>query len=242
MENEQDMVNVKNQVISFVLLCTAAVCCVGFPGSVYADDLLPPSWRGMSNTTFQEWNFFSIQGMPWEYFSGIPDAFTNRYGTPGASSTGVLDGDGNILLDPGSYIILTIPNQSDTSPDDYAIVSFQITYFHYADEGKPAVYSLYEEPSDKPLDDLPGTLVDEHDVLLSSDGDRSWRLWQSVWQVKPSQTLTFRICEPFVNPECDCVRIDDIIVDTQCVPEPSSLFTLFGGLAGIGGIAWQRRK
>lgn len=246
------MVRSSKCAINLAMLCVTLVCCAVFAGFAYAEDALPPSWRGLSNTTFQDWAF----NVPDNCFLGVPDVYSNQYGNPIASSNnGWTVIDGKVLLDSSSHIFLTIPNHPSSSLNDYTLVSLQITYLqreysvyngsevYHLGEGKPAVYALYEEPSQgKPIDDLPGVLVDEHDVLLNTDGDSSWRLWQSVWRVEPSQALTFRICRPFVNADCSFVRLDDVVVDTQYVPEPSSILALLCGVCGMAGFAMRGRN
>lgn len=234
----------RKRAITLAMVCATVVCCVAFRGFAYAEDALPPSWRGLPNTTFQEWTF----DVPGDYFMGVPDAYNNQYGSPAASSdNGWAVVGGKLLLDPGICMYLAIPNRPSSGIGDYTLVSFQMTYLQhdsaigYERIGRPTVYALYEEPSQgKPIDDLPGVLVDEHDVLLNTDGGFSWRLWQSVWQVQPSQTLTFRICRPLAGVDYSSSRLDDLIVDTQYVPEPSAFAALVCGLVGIGVVRRRR--
>ena len=121
-------VRFRRQAIGLATLCVAVVCCIVFTGFAYAADTLPPSWRGLPNTTFQEWNFNSVPGMPETYSLGVPNAYINQYGDPSAASIGGGYFYDILLLDAGIPMFLTIPNQPSSSINDYTLVSFQMTY------------------------------------------------------------------------------------------------------------------
>lgn len=236
--------------VMLILLC--AVVLTSFvlttkPAS--AEDAFPPSWRGLSGTTFQEWTFNNGNDLG---FAGTADSAHNPFGIPTASiepAPVFPNPDSNrrcVLLDYGQYMFPTIPNRSGSQPGDYTLVSVQLTYAHYDAEayyeslGKPGLYTEYPSTMHgAPADDPLGILVDERDVLLGTEGAFTWRVWQSTWRVQPSDSMAFRIGRPFADAPYS-VLLDDVIIDTRSVPEPSALLGLLTGVGYLSVILRRR--
>ncbi len=210
----------------YLLVCMTVAVVLGCSvASVRADDIYPPPWeRGHPNTTLQDWTFSSDAN------PSAPDvAFYNLYGTPQATITGTgntwfqfYDNHNGVwaLGGPTSSMDLGIPNTplDDTKTKD---VWTQITW-------EPTVTGQAA-----PLVVVNG--IQSAPVTTTPSGNGSW--FQSVYDT----TLV-------PNPAFEDViitgsyQLGEVIVDTQCVPEPSSLALLAMGAISLLPYAWRKRR
>ncbi len=209
----------------YLLVCMTLAVVLGCSvASVRADDIYPPPWeRGHPNTTLQDWTFSSDAN------PSAPDvAFYNLYGTPQATITGTgntwfqfYDNHNGVwaLGGPTSSMDLGIPNTplDDTKTKD---VWTQITW----------------EPNG--TNEAPVVMVNgiaSESFTNYSIGDGGW--FQSVYQTH----LAY-------NPQYEDVVITgsydlgEVVVDTQCIPEPSSLALLAMGAISLLPYAWRKRR
>jgi hypothetical protein len=203
-----------------------AALLIGFaiaPAAVLADDLYPPPWRGMPGTTSQTWEFYTDNPTP------PPDIQFNPYG---ASAAHVWPGTGQAWWPqwggrPGVWPLsgtseFYIPN--NPVQNDYKDIWIQITWAKQAFASTPILSST---PG--------GTLQLLHQVDIGPTGEpppagANW--WHSSYNIRI-----------YPNPNFETIRIDgtimldEVVIDTICVPEPSSLASLAMGLL----ILWRRR-
>ena len=203
---------------------TVAVVFGGLVASVKADDIYPPPWqRGTAGTTEQGWTFATSAN------PSTPDeGYFNPYGTPQATITGT----GNVwnafydnhvgvwtLCGSNSSMDLGIPN-TPYDPTKYKTVWTQITW-------EPTVTGQAA-----PLVVVNG--IQSAPVTTTPSGNGSW--FQSVYDT----TLV-------PNPAFEDViitgsyQLGEVIVDTQCVPEPSSLALLAVGAVSLLCASRKRR-
>ena len=180
-----------------------------------ADDRQPPPWqRGGDRTTFQRWEFNSGDPNP------VPDDLVNPYGTVATTVAGqewLQYYDNRVGVWRLGSIDVVIPNAPD-HPDWTKLVWVQLTW------GQVGL------PSDV--------------VQITVDG----RLGQLIKSDVPAWNHTTWLFELPYNPQSETLHVsgdiyvDELVIDTQCVPEPSSLLALAGSVLGFAGIAWRRRR
>jgi hypothetical protein len=187
-----------------------------------AADVAEPGWRGQSNTTLQAWNFSTANN------PGLITLDQNPYGTPVAevlvpntktywmASNNGHEGVWRIYGD--DYLLLYLPNNPQTSPNSYKDIWLQITYSAGSIDRKPQIQTL---PAYASLEVVQSTVIDSlyyHDVFhirLEPNPPEEWIA---------------------ILPRDCTVYIDEIVVDTICVPEPTTIFLL-----GFGAVVLLKR-
>jgi hypothetical protein len=195
-----------------ILTClTLAVVFGCWVASVRADDIYQPPWlRGQPRTTFQEWTFAtSANPLPAE-------SVYNPYGTPMAAITGgswqqFYDNHVGVwTLGSNDHIDLGIPN-SPYDPWRWKDVWIQVTW----------------EPI---LGAQPVVAVDGNAatwLLTAPVGNGGW--FQSVYEyVFPNYNPDFEVVSISGN-----IALGQVVIDTICVPEPSSLALLAVGAVSL---------
>lgn len=203
------------------LLITLTVLSV-FAVAAQADDLNPPPWRGQPRTTFQEWQFLTPDDTP------APEFVNNPYGMPTAQvwpGTGqaywpVWGGRTGVWPLSGA-MELYVPN---IPGGEYKDIWVQLTWAKQAFASVPV------------LSTTPGgtvELLSQIDIGPTNEPPPAGANW---WHT----TYNIRI---YPNPAFETIRIDgtvmidQVVIDTICIPEPASL-----GLLMIGGLLLVRRR
>ena len=209
-------------------LIVLALCIVFVGSTAWADDYNPPPWYdpGNDSMTLQGWEF----GINNNGNNPLPDWGQNVYGfqpatvTPGGAGVGGwvdhLDGRNGVWGLSGS---IEIPIYNDPILRPEKIVWVQVTWQAQEPGGVPDVGGV-PIPG---FDTTPAQLIDEQPA------DPNWDWTYSTYE--------YRI---FPNPDFEIVLIqgdiwvDEVVVDTWCLPEPiSASLVVFGGL-----MALRRRK
>lgn len=202
-------------------------------GTSLALDLNPPDWRGLPDTTVQGWDFNVSFDEP------TPDWGTNPYGgsiafvTPGPSpyDQWLEEYDDMVGVWPLSgEIYVEVPN----TPYDQLrekLIWVQLTW-------QPEPGAVVDFPIVAVVDALPLTFP----LPLSGTAIATIPAGFGDWQ-----HTTFLIPLP-ENPEWEAISItgeifvDELVIDTYCVPEPSTMTLAVLGLAGLVGIMIRRRR
>jgi hypothetical protein len=209
--------------IAAVVLFALSIC-----AAASADDLNPPPWRGLPGSTFQMWEFSTPAPV------STPDLMNNPYGVPEAHA---YPGTGQVWTDlwggrqgiwPLSGTIETyIPNTN--TPNPIKRIWVQLTWAKQVSSSTPVVWEMGSG--------LQGSLVNQSIIGPTGSGYPSDFWYHS----------TYLITLPF-NPAFEWVKIDgtllvdEMVIDTQCVPEPSSLMALGGGLLALAGLVSRKRR
>jgi hypothetical protein len=198
-----------------LLLVTVLLCLVA--QFAYADDYYPPPWRGLPGTTFQQWEFNDSNTAP------LPTDQDNPYGTP---VTNVVPNGGMTWLQefggrPGvwplsGYIETTIPNTPIPNPTKTIWVS--ITWMPQGIGCTPFVIETTSATSGE---------------LIHQDTVTCWT--RSTYEIvmhpnPPFETILIQ----------GDIMVDEMVIDTACVPEPGSLAVL--GTGAIGLLFGLRRR
>lgn len=231
-EGKKGNASMKTRAQTFFVAVVVACCLFS---TAWADDVVPPPWRGDANTTFQEWEFLTNDNPA----APLAGNLSNPYGSPSAAITVGTLGSGWWATYPpiaggregvwdigqgDGQIVLTIPNSADTGPLTWKEVLVQIAY--------------YKDLTGAPTIDVPGaSLSDSGSQLVETVP--SWGQWWvdwSLWRIEPNpleETIIISGNDPNMS------MIDQIVVDTQSVPEPASfLLMAFGGVSFL----FRRRK
>lgn len=202
---------------------TVAVLFGSSVASVKADDLYAPPWtRGAAGTTYQAWDFGTSAN------PSLADTAYNPYGTPTATINGgtwLLFYDNHVgiwTLGSSDSIDLYIPN-TPLNLNNTKEVWTQVTW--QPDAGPAPVVTVDYGSGDSTVSTLQFT------APLANGSD--WL--QSVY-----------LAELPYNPALENVVVTEtgdvgqIVIDTECVPEPSSLALL--ALGAISLLSYASRK
>jgi len=199
-------------------------------GATLADDLVLPPWvRGTDpGTTFAEWLFLTPQTQP------PPDQVINPYGVPTAlvapsplnprpyTPLDVPSGREGIWSLAG-VISLTIPNRPD--PSETKWIWLQVTWRDTPGLPKTGLIVGASDPAGSPA-----TIEGFSSQVLPA----GWN-WSGYWMaIRPNPLYETITIAGFVD-------VDQVVVDTQCIPEPSTL-ALFGLVGAAAAGTFRRRK
>ena len=192
-----------------------------------ADDLIAPPWeRGAPGTTFQEWDSWETIG------SGtyVADNYDNDYGIPyivdpyeaGVVYAEYLGRQDVMVIDDGSWLEMYIDNTPDAGPDTWKDIYLQITW-HW--DGTPDIPDVWYPST--------GSTIEITDEWYFDDPEGWWYTRYHI-HIEPNpdqEEIDFWPADGWN------LVIDQIVVDTICIPEPASL-----ALFAFGGLALLRRK
>jgi hypothetical protein len=193
--------------------------------SASAAPLLPP-WSGQSGTTHQQWTFDDADN------PAAPEDYRNDYGmpvaniTPGDFASGWVDtvpGFGTQTgiwdLGDGGTIVLEIGNQPVASP--YKEIWVQVTYFEDTLIPSPTV-------------DVPGAvlLAEQTEIILveATQPFGDWLMQKTVWQITPNPASEQIVITALQGATA---MVDQVTVDTICIPEPASMVMLILGASTL---------
>ena len=225
-----------------IALVSVVILCLVIDQVALADDINPPTWRGQESTTLQIWEFnydADPDGSgPYDYApdgsagDGLaPLAGTHAVVIPGDPTWKEVDdvhGTDRVgIWGMSGYIDVVVDNYDE--PNDYKWVWLQITW-------APDMVGYSSAPmftNMNPLADpaWPVTLTDEVDW---GDG---WFTSTYEWRIYPNPVEEAFTISYDSSGGGTATIVDQLVIDTWCVPEPATL-----GLLIIGGVALLKRR
>lgn len=214
-----------------VAACTMAVAAVASTG--LETDVLPPEWRGDPNTTLQAWSFDESSNPALIE----PEYELNPYGAPSARITtnencvtpGPLQTfwmeteggrDGVWRIYGSDYLELYLPNAETTNP--FKEIWIQLTW---------SAGSIDRQPIFQTSPGYGAIELIQAETVSDSEYYRS--VYKIVLEPNPVEEWIW------IQPRDCTLYIDEIVVDTQCIPEPSSAALI--GIGGVFGLLVRRR-
>jgi hypothetical protein len=217
----------KKKNCSYLILTMAVLFCV--QSIVFAYDINPPVWRGSSNSTFQIWEFANDHSP-----ADLSTGWINPNGTPTATIQDPFEmvdwlvdyNAGGSEIEYGIWklyagkLLLEIPNTDNTAPDSSKEIWMQITY--YDPTGVGGNLPVVAVPSYTTL-----TLVNRTELPSNFLHDT----YKIIIEPNPSiETIK-------ISPIQCQLYVDEIIVDTICVPEPATI-----AIFALGSLMFVRRR
>jgi hypothetical protein len=218
------------KLITICLLCVLSTASI-----VLADNIFPPSWRGLPGTLTAEWDSWegsSFKMYPDDWTSNPKLSYTpNAYLWDGANFLSEFEGRDNVIELLGDrQIDFWLPNFDNQNP--CKDVWIQVTYFATPSTQRSSIdVSVYPYSAEisEPV------LINEY-----SHGD-GW--FTDVWnlQIYPnplSEFIYVNFFDTITGGPSYAAYIDQVVIDTYCIPEPATICLLsFGALSLI-----RRRK
>jgi len=220
---------IRRTTLSLVLL--SATCLALAPTAASADDFAPPPWfRGLPSAITAEWEFMAPANP-----AGPDGPLTNVFakGTGGSPTDAVItgaaglgwgigDGDGGWFFPDGGDILFTVDNYVDVEPVKH--IWMQVTH-------TPGLLLG--------LDPLAG-------INFASTGSTA----SPPSMIPFGPTHTVFVWDMFPNPPWETFRllvsgtgeIDQVVVDTISIPEPSTFVMCGIGIVAVGLVARRRRR
>jgi len=194
-----------------------------------AEDLYPPPWRGQPGTTFQHWMFSQPGSPPGTYW---PELVNNPFGTPSIvdpweprppygwfSEWAGMQG----VLVP--YWELTTEIMNYPEPLPWKDIYVQVTWY---DGIGPGGWDCIQ-----PMPYYCGTYQFTEVSTTPLFGD--WYHSVFTYRVEPNPPWECIEFWPYPDPY-GYIAVDQIVIDTWCVPEPASLL-----LMAVAGVLVRRR-
>ena len=172
-----------------------------------------PTWRGDDGSTWQQWDFSSNSTSP------SPDAGSNPYGDPILTVNPI---GGWIENPPGAWplsgeIDIFIPNRPETA--ERKEIWLQLLW----QAGSNQTPTLPDEPW-VAVTPFSSTHMSRQDTVL--DGWTQSLFEITIWPNPPYEWITVK----------GDIIVDQLIIDTICIPEPATIFLLgMGGLMTLRG-------
>jgi len=222
--NKGKSTGIQVSAITFMVILSAAV-------NAGARAFPAPSWSGDDGTTFQQWSFSKRQ---WSFLKRhrgpqLPDAgWVNEFGTPqlsvyGSKWSNKVDGHQGVwkFNSLRSEMIIDIPNNPESRP--LKEIWVELTW-EAAGTRNCIPWEAADTRNYIPDQPIIGVWADhfEKELMGEKPIDNNWTasLYKiTIWPNPSAEQITIK----------GDIRLDQVVVDTRCVPEPATLGLLIGG-------------
>jgi hypothetical protein len=222
----------KKQLNKMLVIFSVAV--VGAAGA-RADDVLPPSYRGVAGSTLQIWGFDTAVTNP------APDSANNPIGTPTLTITPSADSTGIGWQDSFPAVYGSKQGFWDLGDDGHIDINIPTSFALTGNEQVRLQITYWQSINVVPTVFIPiiggGTIVTN---MLVETGPHNLGRWYSEvidWSFAPGATNT--LISIFGDPASGSV-IDQVTIDT--VPEPSPVAFFLLGSAALAAMLFNRRR
>jgi hypothetical protein len=219
-------------------ILTVVVLLTAFAATAVADDFGPPNWRGQPNTTWGRWEFDVEPGAPdappitggltWfqDYDAGVfPFGDPVLRVEPGATQSwfpvDTRGGSQRVGIWPLSGF-LEVELQNSPIARETKEIWIQLTWLPQTACSFPAVEIVD-----------PATGVTVTDFLFQEELDDGW--FHTIYHLQLSPNPSQETVQIF-----GAVDVDELVIDTWCVPEPATMAMLTAG--GVVALLRRRKK
>jgi hypothetical protein len=207
-----------------------------------ADDYWLPAWRGQSGTTWAVWdNWIDYPDpMPADAVSINPAGLTPPYATADPASAFLMDswtdslGENrwNVLHITGDdELMFHLDNYDRNRPKK--LIQIQITYD--SDQAGPLAFNIQAGyASGVTPDHMPANLV----AITEPPG---WVTAAYEFSIEPNpvwEEIYLKFDWEATTPPASSAYVDQVVIDTWCVPEPVTLMLL--AMGGVGAVVRSR--
>lgn len=205
------------------LLSAMVLGLVTFSSLVKADYINPPGWNNNSYFTHQVWEFNSDTN------PAVADVNGNPYGNPVSTINGATwSGGAWKIVGTDGTIDLYIPNEAN--PLLTKEVWFQLTFNTNVNA---FAYTTFEI-----LTSSPTTTKWQWENVDPVDPSSGRYRYSAIWTINPQpDSETIHIGAKLSSEPNGFLSLDQVSVDTRCIPEPATLTLL-----GLGLVSVLRRK
>jgi len=189
-----------------------------------------PSWRGLPGTTSQVWQFdfpmtpgatypYSPDGPAAGGLSPLPG--TKLHWLIGSSPQNhwLTDDTGHYGVVPLSGSLDILVDNYDQNPNNIKLIRLQLTWRPQDQTNGEPLFTYFD-----PLPTQLPVLIDE--IPLNLNWRQSTYAWQLDWN-PPQERIIIG----------GTINVDELVIDTWCVPEPTTVCLL-----GLGALSLIRRK